>query len=289
MVEMERDHGGLIRGMIARRRAGIAAPRLFSFDRGLATLSSTLADRLDGRIRLGAAVKSIDRDGRAWTLRGEDGAVWSADHVVLATAARVASTTLLRTDRELSAALDGVSYSGVTLVGLAYREQDVARRLDGYGYLVTRGESKATLGVVWESSLFPGRAPDAHVLLRVFLGGARRPDVVSLEPDAALELARHELQPLLGVVAPPSRSWVFRWPAAIAQYTVGHAERVQRIRRRLESHPGLHVCGTSYEGVSFNHAVASGQRVGQALAGELAGASREDRGADLRPTLEAVR
>lgn len=266
MVEMERDHGGLIKAMIARRRAGISAPRLFSFDRGLATLTRALVDRLGRRLRLRTAVTAIERDGVAWRVRDRAGSTWVGDHVVLANAARAAAGPLQGLDQELSLRLAAIPYSGVNLVALAYREQDLERPLDGYGYLVTRPEGLSTLGVVWESSLFPGRVPEGHALLRVFLGGARRPEAVDLAPGAAVELARRELRSVLGLQAAPTNSWVFRWPAAIAQYTLGHTERVERIRERLTHHQGLHVCGTSYDGVSFNHAIASGQRLARTLA-----------------------
>jgi oxygen-dependent protoporphyrinogen oxidase len=108
------------------------------------------------------------------------------------------------------------------------------------------------------------------VLLRVFLGGARRPAAVQLDPQAAVARARTELKPVIGINAPPARAWVFAWPRAIAQYTVGHLERVENIRRRLWMHQGLDVCGTSYDGVSFNHAIANGCRHARGLAKELA-------------------
>jgi len=97
-------------------------------------------------------------------------------------------------------------------------------------------------------------------LLRVVLGGARRPDVATLDGESAQALAREELARVLGVTADPIRAWRFHWPSAIAQYTVGHADRLAAIRRALARHDGLDVCGTSYDGVSFNHAIAAGRK-----------------------------
>jgi oxygen-dependent protoporphyrinogen oxidase len=179
-------------------------------------------------------------------------------------------------DPELAAALDAIPYSGVSLVALAYEVGDVPRELDGYGYLVTRPERLATLGVVWESSLFPGRAPEGMALLRVFLGGARQPGLVAESEAAALAIAREELRRVMGIEAPPARSWVFRWPQAIAQYTVGHLERVAAIRGRVQRHPGLTVCGASYDGVAFNNAIVSGRKAARALAARLEAGAREE-------------
>ncbi len=271
MVEMERAHGGLIKAMIARRKRGVGPPRLLSLDRGLGSLVSALASHLGDRLRIGTAVESIAPvAGGGWRLRlAERGAI-EADHVVLATGARIAARLTERCDADLAEALMGIPASGVTLVAVAYRESDVPRALDGYGYLVTRPEGLSTLGVVWESSLFPGRAPTGMALLRVFLGGARRPEALDLDETAAVALAREELGAVMRIRREPVRTWTFRWPSAIAQYTVGHLDRVARIRALADRHRGLHLCGASYDGVSFNHAIASGRRLAGVLAGRLA-------------------
>ena len=133
-------------------------------------------------------------------------------------------------DEALSQALHAIPYSSVNLIALAYRTPDIPRALDGYGYLVTRPEGLSTLGVVWESSLFPGRAPEGYALLRAFLGGARRPEVARLNQADAIALARRELHRVLKISAEPARQWAFQWPSAIAQYNVGHADRLAQIR-----------------------------------------------------------
>ncbi len=149
------------------------------------------------------------------------------------------------------------------------RLRSLPRPLDGYGYLVTRAERLSTVGVLWESSIFPGRAPDDAVLLRVFLGGALQPGVMGLDESALVAVARAELGKVMGLSAMPIRHWVFRWPAAIAQYTTGHAERVCDIRARLALHAGLHLCGTAIDGVSFNHAIATARRTARVVASQL--------------------
>lgn len=267
MVEMERDHGSLIRAMFARRKKRTGPSKLYSFSGGLATFINGLTKNLGASVRPNTAVRSIDRRGMLWVVTTESGEAIDADHVVLASAARAAAPLVRDHDRVLAAALSAIPYSSVNLVALAYRTADIPRPLDGYGYLVTRPEGLSTLGVVWESSLFPGRAPEGFGLLRVFLGGARRPEAAALDREGAEALARTELQTIMGISAAPARTWTFQWPMAIAQYNVGHAERIAAIRARLAAHPGLDVCGTSYDGVSFNQALASGVRLGRSIAG----------------------
>lgn len=269
MVEMERDYGSLVRAMFARRKRGAGPGRMRSFDRGMGTLTQELAAQLAGSLRASVGVMSASRVSGAWRLALTDGSVTLADRVVLTVPAYAAAAILDPLDAALSSALREIPYSGLSVVGLAYQASAISRPLDGYGYLMTRAEGLATLGVVWESSLFPGRAPANGALMRVFLGGGRRPDVVGLDDSATLDLARLELGRVMGVTVPPQKSWVFRWPSAIAQYTVGHVERVAGIRRRVAAHEGLSLCGTAYDGASFNHGIAAARNQARAIAGSL--------------------
>jgi len=266
MTEMERDHGSLIRAMMARRKQKKGPPKLFSFSGGMSSIVDALRFQLGACVRSDNAVHSVERRAGRWIVETVRGERIDADHVVMALPARAASKVLRSLDGTLGDALSSIPYSSVNLVALAYRQSDLSRPLDGYGYLVTRPEGLATLGVVWESSLFPGRAPEGTALLRVFLGGARRPDAARLDADAAAALARKELHTVMNLTATPVRTWTFQWPDAIAQYTVGHADRLALIRSRLAAHAGLDVCGSSYDGVSFNQALASGIKLGRSLA-----------------------
>jgi oxygen-dependent protoporphyrinogen oxidase len=267
MKEMEREHGSLIKAMLARRKGPRA--RLLSFDAGLRTLTGELASRLHGALRTNTPIERIERSGAAWSIVPRAGAAIAADRVVLALPAHAAARAISGCDAALAHALTSIPYAGLAMVALAYRAADLSRPLDGYGYLVTRRENLSTLGVLWESSIFPRRAPDGHVLLRVMLGGARRPEVTELDDASVAQLASREAAGVLGITAAPLRQWVCRWPAAIAQYTVGHDGRRQDITRLAAAHRGLHLCGTAHDGVSFNHAIASARRTARAIAAEL--------------------
>lgn len=269
MVEMEREHGGLVRAMLARRSRGRGPSRLLSFDRGLGVFTDAMATRLGPRLQTGRAVLRVRPASHGWMIDVAGAPPRHADHLVLATAARAAAPIVGTFDAELGTALEAIPASGLAVVAFGIRAADVTRPLDGYGYLVPRSEHLATLGVLWESSIFPNRAPDGHVLLRVFLGGARRPEVASWEESAIVATARRELSAVIGITGEPALTRTFRWPAAIAQYTLGHHDRRAAIATHAARHPGLHVCGTSYDGVSFNHAIASGHRVARSVADAL--------------------
>lgn len=266
----EREHGSLFKALLSRPKTGGGRSRLLSFDQGLGTLTSKLASQLNGIVREQSWIERVEKQHDRWRVHVADGSAMVADHVVFALPSHAASSITSSFDRELSAALASIPYADLSVVALAYRAVAVQRPLDGYGYLVTRQEDLSTLGVLWESSIFPNRAPDGCVLIRTMLGGARRPEVSALDDQALGELAAREVSKVMGISGVPERRWVFRWPSAIAQYTVGHDVRTETIRRLAAAHRGLHLCGTAYDGVSFNDAIASGRKTARAIAQELA-------------------
>ena len=263
MTEMESEHGSLIRAMIARRRQ--PAARICSFEGGLGTLIGALAGRLGPRLRTASAVESIAPTRGGWDVHLAGGERLSAGRVALAIPAWRAGALLRDIDAVLVAELESVPFAGLAMVAFAWKESDLARPLDGYGYLVARDEGLDTLGVVWESSLFEGRVPPGFVLLRCMLGGVRRPQVAELPADELVRRARHELEPVLGMRGEPARTWVRPAPRAIAQYTRGHRVRVANLRALAAQHAGLDLVGTSYDGISFTAAVASAERWADAI------------------------
>ncbi len=263
MEKMEREHGSLLRAFAARRRGGQGPPRLLAFRGGMAQLVDALAAALGPRLHSGTRVERVAPAGPGatdrWRLTLAGGSTHDVEHVAFAAPARAVAPIVGDCDPELARMLAATPYSNVAVVALAYRESELPRSLDGYGYVVPRGEGLATLGVVWESSLFEGRAPAGYALLRVILGGARNPAAATWPADARIALARGELARTMGLTAAPARVWTFAWPGAIAQYVRGHRERVAAVRVALARHGGLTVCGTSYDGISFGAAIDAGR------------------------------
>ena len=258
LLEMERRHGSVVRGMIARRRSGAPVQVLRSFAGGMGTLTEGLAGEVGPALSLDDAATRLTRNGSSWRVERSRGEPVTGDALLLALPAAGAAPLLDSCDPVLATAVRGVPSAGLAAVAFAWRAGDLGRRLDGYGYLVPARERMLTLGMVWESSLFPGRAPSGWVLVRMMLGGAREPEAATLARDELLRRAETEAARFLRSRRPPARAWVFRWPAAIAQYTRGHRERVATIRRAAAALGGLELCGSSYDGISLNAAVASG-------------------------------
>jgi oxygen-dependent protoporphyrinogen oxidase len=160
-------------------------------------------------------------------------------------------------------------------VALAWPERDLPRPLAGYGFLVPAAERGRTLGVVWESALFAGRAPAGHVLVRAMIGGAREPGAVDESDESLVLRARHDIARIMGLRSEPERVWVSRARDAIAQYSLGHAQRLAAVRAAAGRHPGLVLCGTSYEGVSMGAAMSAGLAAAGHVIHAAAGAAPE--------------
>ncbi len=286
MIELEREHGSLVRALIAlsrqRRRMAQAGPSgaLHSFRDGMARLPRRLAEVLaaTGRVRLltGTPVTAVVPDGDRWRLETAGETVAPCDHVVVTAPAHVAARLL--PGERLQALLDGIPFSSLAVVSLAFRREDVHHPLDGFGLLVPGGERRQLLGVLWTSSIFPGRAPDGTVLLRCMAGG---PDAAVLDRSAAelVDLALAECRQLLGLRGAPLRSRVFRHRRGIAQYVRGHPARLRAIAAELALRPGLSLAGSSYRGIAVNHCVAEAERTAERLIEELAERTARSRAA----------
>lgn len=285
MLEMEREGGSLIRAMIARRPE--RRTRLVAFEGGMQTLVARLCGRLQSALRTSSPVRAIARRASQWSVQVADGSTLEADRLVLAVSAARAATLLDDFDPALARALDAIPFAGLAMVALAFRQADTGP-LDGYGYLVSRDEGLDTLGVVWESSVFEGRAPRGTGLLRVMLGGALRPDVHARPESALIETARREVAHVMGISAVPLETWVRRFPGAIAQYDLGHAVRVARVRSIAASHPGLVLCGTSYDGISFTSAMASAAQAAGRVTRDLVHPGFNERHPDAAAALTRV-
>jgi len=265
MWQMETDHGGLFRALFARMRerrvrrgdqVGSPMGTLTSFRDGTEELVRAAAASLGGALRTGAGATAVRRAGSCWRVEADGDAGLEADAVVLAAPPSASARLVAGVDDTLAAELAGIPGAGLAVVALGYPESDLPSPLDGFGFLVPRGEGIRSLGVMWDSSIYPGRAPEGHALMRVMIGGARDPEAVGLADAALLAGVRADLRATMRLEREPSFVRIFRHPHGIPQYVVGHLERLDRIEARLARQPGLFVTGNGYRGVAINSCVA---------------------------------
>ncbi|MGH7680728.1 MAG: protoporphyrinogen oxidase, partial [Candidatus Eiseniibacteriota bacterium] len=247
----------------SRRRPGDRA--LWSLKGGMGRLIRALEDSAGRSLHLSAPVLTLERDGDParpeWTARLASGAIARADRVVVATPPRAAAALLRTVDPEIARRLGAIPSAGVAIVSMAFRPQAFRTAPDGYGFLVAPGEPVEILGALFESNLFPGRAPSERVLIRAMLGGAERPDLLTRSDADLVGFAMKALDRALGLVSGPERTWVIRQEDAIPQYEVGHRALLAAIGSGLEGHPSLFLAGSGYRGVSVGSLVEDAERI----------------------------
>lgn len=272
LAAFERDHGGLIRGAIARigRSKGPKPVRrgIYSFRDGMAALPRAIASRLGDALWVNTRADRIEPTGSGFRVHVDRGGVArkiEAARVVLATPAHAAAELLRALAPALAEDLAAIVYTPVGVVFTAFARSDVMHSLDGFGCLVPRCEQQTILGSLWSSSLFPGRSPGGVVALTNFVGGARHPGLADRSDAELVRSVCEDLARLLGVRSAPVSSRVIRHPRAIPQYLIGHPERVTRIQRAIEALPGLALAGNYLEGVAVGDCLARGVELGRRL------------------------
>lgn len=264
-AEMERTHGSLGRAMLAARKKMSAGPRkpappLFtSLRNGMQHLAETIVSRLTpASLVTNAPVQAVQREAGSWVVSAGMQSD-QFDSVIIALPAPAAAQVLRMVSPELSAEFAAIQYSSSVTVGLAY-DRDVRRSLPpGFGFLVPRSEGKKLLAATFVHNKFPHRAPDDRALLRCFFAGRNAEEVWPLADDQIIGIVRNELQQILGLRAEPLFARVYKWKSAMAQYGVGHLDRLDRIERLRQQLPGLALAGNAYRGIGVPDCVRSGR------------------------------
>jgi oxygen-dependent protoporphyrinogen oxidase len=287
--ELEREHGSLSAGLMAQRKGKNAATsgtpdahqphevgtaptraRLISFVDGMQTLTDALEASLAGTLRLGCPVRLLHRSESRWVVEaGNENAsrARTVDAVVMATPAHVlAAMELPAALRKNAGPLERVEYPPVSTLTLGFERADVAHALDGFGMLIPSKEKRSILGALFSSSLFPDRAPDGHVSITCFVGGARMPERAREDTDLLVERVLIDLRQLLGVRGEPVFAKHVYWSKAIPQYTVGYQAVKDAADATEMANPGLYLAGNYRNGVSVGDCVASGQQIAERVA-----------------------
>jgi oxygen-dependent protoporphyrinogen oxidase len=237
------------------------------------TLVDALARALPkGSVRVQASVTSVRSLAAGGFVVDVAGEAIPADAVVVAAPAHVAAS--LVPDADLSATLGQFRYESTATVFFAIDKAGAAHSLKGFGFIVPPGEAGILAGT-WVSSKWANRAPKGAALIRAFVGGARDPRRAVDSTDGELvAFARVELERLMGPLGRERFSRVYRYRFASPQPTVGHAERLKRVRAHVAAIPGLHLAGAAYDGVGIPDCVRQARQVADSVVRDLSERAR---------------
>lgn len=269
LEEWEREYGSVIRGAKRSRavsadtaaKAGGSAPSLCSFAGGVATLPRAIGKSLGERLLVGTKAASVSWTGGRYhvqTVRGNSAAIRSASGVVVAAPAYVAAEILSVLLPQLSTTLSAIPYAPVAVASAGYHRQQIAHSLGGFGFLVPRSEKVRTLGTIFNSSLFPERAPEGSVMLTSFIGGATDLDAVKFADPEISRIAHEDNTQILKISSEPMVTHVWKWQRGLPQYNLGHLHIVETVRSLLRESRGLFLAGNYLEGPALGKCVENG-------------------------------
>ena len=267
LEEWEREYGSVLRGAMKSRGENAeskGAPPLCSFKRGNSTLMNAIAAKLRDRLLTNARVEAIARNqgaGERFLLRiaRKDGTeTISAKAIVLAAPAHVASHLVAPFAAALGQKLSGIAYASLAVAGSGYYKKQTGMDLDGFGVLIPRSERHRTLGIVWNSSLFPGRAPEGQMTIASFIGGATDPEIARRSEAEISAVVQKDHEEILGITGSPIISKVWIHHKALPQYNLGHGHIVEALREAERSIAGLFFAGNYLEGPSIGKCVERG-------------------------------
>jgi protoporphyrinogen/coproporphyrinogen III oxidase len=270
LYEAEKSAGSVMRGLLFsanKRSASAEKPTLQTFREGNQALIEALTANLGSNLRCGVTVQRIRLttashhagiSAPAFEVTVIDNSreeLLTTSRLIIAIPTQQAASLLRDVDPQFESALASIAYAPVAVVSLGYPKTAVRHSLDGFGFLVPRSYGLRILGTVWNSSLFPNRAPDGHVLLTSFVGGATDPDAVSLPESKIVSTVHRELASVLGISQPPSFSHVQAWPRAIPQYNLAHSQHMNRLAQLQSKYQSIRLIGNYLRGPALGACV----------------------------------
>lgn len=271
LYELEQRYGsltlGALRSLVSRKRRSGPVRALVSFRDGLQELPLRLASAIPD-LRTGTTVERVQRAGTGWEVIAGGVKSGPYERVLMNIPLYHFSEQLVNGGGALLEAVRFASYAPLSIVATGYRRENIDHPLDGFGYLVPEVENRSVLGTLFSSSLFPGRAPEGHVLLTTFVGGARQPKLAAEKSESLKKTVCRELGEFVGAKGEPVWFDHIYWPHAIPNYTVDYGKVLEAIDLFEESHPGVHLAGNFRGGISLPDCIANGLELAGKILGE---------------------
>jgi oxygen-dependent protoporphyrinogen oxidase len=262
LYELEQKYGGVFKGQFKgardRKRSGETSKqnaRMFSFPEGLKMLPERIAKMLDDSIIKNTNVTEILKRGRDWNVfyKNLEGIQHKINTNAVLYAGRAFDLAQIKLGPQIPdefKKLANIYHPPVTVISLGFKRSDVVDPLKGFGVLVPKVENFNILGILYSSTLFPNRAPEGHVLLTVFVGGSRQPEISKLEDDKLVKIVLDDVNTILGLKGEPTYKNISRWDKAIPQYQVGYGKYKKMISGLTKENSGLFFTGNFINGIS---------------------------------------
>ena len=261
LYKLEQDYGSLIKGQIKKAKLPAQSDdipknraKMFSFKNGLKELPETLASKLKTPIEFNATVEQVQKLNEGWEItynQQNEIKILKADNLIYAGTGHQLANCKIMNNKNLDLSFGNeIEYPPVATLTLGFHKNQIQHTLNGFGLLVPQVENLQILGALFNSSLFPYRAPDDHVTITVFMGGVRQPELALESEEKRLDIAVNDLTMLLGITGSPALIFHKQWTKAIPQYNVGYGDIKSKFQRLEKDNPGLYFTGNYREGIS---------------------------------------
>jgi oxygen-dependent protoporphyrinogen oxidase len=267
VYELERKYGGLLKGFAAigkeAKRSGKkveAGPggTLMSFNGGMYSLIETLKGILgSSSIITGKEARGLEKSGSCYILHFGDGSEYEAECVVLASPAHDSAQIVRDFDKGIHDVLVTIPYPALSVISFGLKREKISCDVNMFGFLIPGKEKRKILGTLFDSSIFPDRAPEGYVLLRSMVGGARAESLAMIDDGKLIGIVRDELADIIGLRSEPEFQRIFRWEKAIPQYELGHYRKLEALDAASAKHKGFYLTGNAYQGVAVNDCIAN--------------------------------
>jgi len=228
------------------KRKGFKKSRMCSFKEGMGQIIEALYNRYKKHVHMNFEISSNPTD---------------ADIIVVATPAYAAAKIVRNLNPVLAQILDQVPYAPVAVAGLLFKQDSFKKKPDGFGYLIASQENKDVLGVLIESNVYPQRADDDQIMIRVLMGGAHHPAIIDNKEKQILNKAIKEIDSIYGLVSKPMATFVKQWPKAIPQYEINYPHWRQSVAEQCAKTQGLYLCANYIDGISFNDCIFNAKTI----------------------------
>lgn len=264
--ELEQKHGSLIKGLRAsmperRRNTGKKAGQFLAFTNGFSSIVEALEKELneDRLITMNQTVDHVEKKNHGYHLLLSNGEVYKADAVIMATPHSALPKIFSQYD--IFKTFQDIPMSSVANVALAFDEKAIKKDINGTGFVVSRKSSFRITACTWTHKKWPHTTPDGKILLRCYVGKPDDQAVVDLSDEEIIDIVLKDLKKTMKIKGKPEFTVVTRWKNVMPQYTVGHTERLEKVRNVLDDQlPGVFLAGSSYEGVGIPDCIGQGEK-----------------------------
>ena len=278
VYNLEQTYGSLIRGMIKLQKEAKKTGKkvgagpggvLTSFFDGMEMMIGPLTQFLGTRLKTGTQAVSVDKKGEKYIVYLSDGSNIETEAIVFATPAFETSKMVKDIDKTLASTLNEIYYPSISVVCLGYKRERIKHPLDGFGFLIPSREGRRILGTLWDSSIFPNRAPEGYVLLRSMLGGVRRSELALEDEDKLKNLVMDELRDIMKIDVQPDFARVYKHEKGIPQYSLGHEKRLENINEISSRFKRFYITGNAYRGIGVNDCIENSYKLAERIVKEI--------------------